>query len=62
MDSRYEEKRNKKIEIAFKTVLLLMWMGMMYVIGYYNGQSSAYHKMNDDIKAPLPHLHAQGGK
>ena len=47
-----EEKRNKRIEITFKTIIFSLCVLLAYMIGYTNGQNDTYKKINDEIKAP----------
>ncbi|UUV46476.1 hypothetical protein [Bacillus phage vB_BanS-Thrax3] len=47
-----ETKRNKRIEIAFKSIIFSLCVLLAYMIGYTNGQSATYKKINDEIKAP----------
>ena len=47
-----EEKRNRRIEIAFKSIIFSLCVLLAYMIGYTNGQNDTYDKINDEIKAP----------
>lgn len=47
-----EAKRNRRIEIAFKSTIFSLCVLLAYMIGYTNGKSDTYKKINDEIKAP----------
>ena len=47
-----EAKRNRRIELTFKITIFSLWVVLAYLLGYANGQSDTYDKINDEIKAP----------